>query len=111
VGCDFGGMKLIVPPHWDVRTEVSNIAAGWRISESTVNLKWILTSALDQSHNILWGFGNQILLTRFKKVSKTLRFCLQSLFQSSQRQNGSSKEPDSSGFLGVFSLLYSMELS
>lgn len=24
----FGGMKLIVPPHWDVRTEVSNIAAG-----------------------------------------------------------------------------------
>ena len=24
----FGGMKLIVPPHWDVRTEVTNIAAG-----------------------------------------------------------------------------------
>ncbi|MDF2159058.1 DUF5668 domain-containing protein [Algoriphagus sp. CAU 1675] len=24
----FGGMKIIVPPHWDVRTEVSNIAAG-----------------------------------------------------------------------------------
>lgn len=24
----FGGVKLIVPPHWDVRTEVSNIAAG-----------------------------------------------------------------------------------
>jgi hypothetical protein len=24
----FGGMKLIVPPHWDIRTEVSNIAAG-----------------------------------------------------------------------------------
>ncbi|MDN3205510.1 LiaF transmembrane domain-containing protein [Algoriphagus sediminis] len=24
----FGGMKLVVPPHWDVRTEVSNIAAG-----------------------------------------------------------------------------------
>jgi len=24
----FGGMKLIVPPHWDIRTEVTNIAAG-----------------------------------------------------------------------------------
>jgi predicted membrane protein len=24
----FGGVKLIVPPHWDIRTEVSNIAAG-----------------------------------------------------------------------------------
>jgi hypothetical protein len=24
----FGGVKLIVPPHWDVRTEVSNVAAG-----------------------------------------------------------------------------------
>jgi predicted membrane protein len=24
----FGGMKLVVPPHWDVRAEVSNIAAG-----------------------------------------------------------------------------------
>ncbi|WP_296701752.1 DUF5668 domain-containing protein [Algoriphagus sp.] len=24
----FGGMKLIVPSHWDIRTEVSNIAAG-----------------------------------------------------------------------------------
>ncbi len=24
----FGGMKLFVPPHWDVRVEVSNIAAG-----------------------------------------------------------------------------------
>ncbi|MHA7130276.1 LiaF transmembrane domain-containing protein [Algoriphagus namhaensis] len=24
----FGGMKLVVPPHWDVRMEVSNIAAG-----------------------------------------------------------------------------------
>ncbi len=24
----FGGVKLIVPPHWDVRTEVSTIAAG-----------------------------------------------------------------------------------
>ena len=24
----FGGVKLIVPPHWDVRTEMSNIAAG-----------------------------------------------------------------------------------
>jgi predicted membrane protein len=24
----FGGMKLIIPPHWDVRVEVSNIAAG-----------------------------------------------------------------------------------
>jgi predicted membrane protein len=24
----FGGMKLVVPPHWDVRTEVTNIAAG-----------------------------------------------------------------------------------
>lgn len=24
----FGGIKLIIPPHWDVRTEVSNIAAG-----------------------------------------------------------------------------------
>lgn len=24
----FGGMKLVVPPHWDVRSEVSNIAAG-----------------------------------------------------------------------------------
>ncbi len=24
----FGGMKLVVPPHWDIRTEVSNIAAG-----------------------------------------------------------------------------------
>ena len=24
----FGGIKLIVPPHWDVRTEMSNIAAG-----------------------------------------------------------------------------------
>ena len=24
----FGGVKLLVPPHWDVRTEVSNIAAG-----------------------------------------------------------------------------------
>ncbi len=24
----FGGVKLIIPPHWDVRTEVSNIAAG-----------------------------------------------------------------------------------
>ena len=24
----FGGIKLIVPPHWDVRTEVSNIPAG-----------------------------------------------------------------------------------
>ncbi len=23
----FGGVKLIIPPHWDVRTEVSNIAA------------------------------------------------------------------------------------
>jgi hypothetical protein len=24
----FGGVKLIVPPHWDVRTEMSNLAAG-----------------------------------------------------------------------------------
>jgi hypothetical protein len=24
----FGGVELIIPPHWDVRTEVSNIAAG-----------------------------------------------------------------------------------
>jgi predicted membrane protein len=24
----FGGVKLIVPPHWDIRTEISNIAAG-----------------------------------------------------------------------------------
>jgi hypothetical protein len=24
----FGGVKLIIPPHWDVRTEVSNIVAG-----------------------------------------------------------------------------------
>jgi len=24
----FGGVKLIVPPHWDIRTEVTNIAAG-----------------------------------------------------------------------------------
>lgn len=24
----FGGLKIIVPPHWDIRTEVSNIAAG-----------------------------------------------------------------------------------
>jgi predicted membrane protein len=24
----FGGVKLIVPPHWDIRTEMSNIAAG-----------------------------------------------------------------------------------
>jgi hypothetical protein len=24
----FGGVKMIVPPHWDVRTEMSNIAAG-----------------------------------------------------------------------------------
>lgn len=24
----FGGVKMIVPPHWDIRTEVSNIAAG-----------------------------------------------------------------------------------
>jgi len=24
----FGGVMLIVPPHWDVRTEMSNIAAG-----------------------------------------------------------------------------------
>ena len=24
----FGGVELLVPPHWDVRTEVSNIAAG-----------------------------------------------------------------------------------
>ena len=24
----FGGVKLLAPPHWDVRTEVSNIAAG-----------------------------------------------------------------------------------
>jgi hypothetical protein len=24
----FGGVKLIIPPHWDVRTEVSNLAAG-----------------------------------------------------------------------------------
>ncbi|MDA1268498.1 MAG: DUF5668 domain-containing protein [Bacteroidetes bacterium] len=24
----FGGIKLIIPPHWDVRTELSNIAAG-----------------------------------------------------------------------------------
>ncbi len=24
----FGGIKLIVPPHWDVRTEISNLAAG-----------------------------------------------------------------------------------
>ena len=24
----FGGAKLIVPPHWDVRVEVTNIAAG-----------------------------------------------------------------------------------
>lgn len=24
----FGGLKMVVPPHWDVRTEVSNIAAG-----------------------------------------------------------------------------------
>ncbi|EAZ81091.1 LiaF transmembrane domain-containing protein [Algoriphagus machipongonensis] len=24
----FGGMKLVVPPHWDVRSDVSNIAAG-----------------------------------------------------------------------------------
>lgn len=24
----FGGMKLVVPPHWDVRTEVTNVAAG-----------------------------------------------------------------------------------
>lgn len=24
----FGGVKLLIPPHWDVRTEVSNIAAG-----------------------------------------------------------------------------------
>lgn len=24
----FGGVKLIIPPHWDVRTEVSNVAAG-----------------------------------------------------------------------------------
>ena len=24
----FGGVKLLVPPHWDVRTEMSNIAAG-----------------------------------------------------------------------------------
>ena len=24
----FGGVKLLVPPHWDVRTEVSNVAAG-----------------------------------------------------------------------------------
>jgi hypothetical protein len=24
----FGGVKMIIPPHWDVRTEVSNIAAG-----------------------------------------------------------------------------------
>jgi hypothetical protein len=24
----FGGVKLLVPPHWDVRTEMSNLAAG-----------------------------------------------------------------------------------
>lgn len=24
----FGGVKMVVPPHWDIRTEVSNIAAG-----------------------------------------------------------------------------------
>jgi hypothetical protein len=24
----FGGVKLVIPPHWDVRTEVSSIAAG-----------------------------------------------------------------------------------
>ena len=24
----FGGIKLVVPPHWDVRVEVTNIAAG-----------------------------------------------------------------------------------
>ena len=24
----FGGVKMIVPPHWDIRTEVTNIAAG-----------------------------------------------------------------------------------
>ncbi|NVJ86362.1 MAG: hypothetical protein HWE15_08660 [Algoriphagus sp.] len=24
----FGGMKIIVPPHWDVRVEVTNVAAG-----------------------------------------------------------------------------------
>lgn len=24
----FGGVKMVVPPHWDVRTEVTNIAAG-----------------------------------------------------------------------------------
>jgi predicted membrane protein len=24
----FGGVKLIVPPHWDIRTELTNIAAG-----------------------------------------------------------------------------------
>jgi hypothetical protein len=24
----FGGVKMIIPPHWDIRTEVSNIAAG-----------------------------------------------------------------------------------
>ena len=28
LGAGFGGVKLLVPPHWDVRTEVSNIAAG-----------------------------------------------------------------------------------
>jgi hypothetical protein len=24
----FGGVKLIVPPHWQIQTEVTNIAAG-----------------------------------------------------------------------------------
>lgn len=24
----FGGVKMIIPPHWDIRTEVTNIAAG-----------------------------------------------------------------------------------
>ena len=24
----FGGVKMIIPPHWDLRTEVTNIAAG-----------------------------------------------------------------------------------
>jgi len=24
----FGGVVLLVPPHWDIRTEVTNIAAG-----------------------------------------------------------------------------------
>jgi len=62
-------MNWIVTPHWDVRTEVSNIAAGVeRISESTVNLKWILDKVLLIKGTIFFGgLENQILLTRIQE--------------------------------------------